>query len=215
MQGVMLDITSRKRAEDELELRYAVQKGLAEAASLNEGLHGVLRTVAARFGWKVGAFWTVDEHEEELRLTDMWHAEDIDGRRASRAPAAGCGFAAGEGLPGRAWAAASRVWVEDVARRVELPARSRRPRRAACAAPSRARRWAGTRCGECSSSSHASRATPIPRCCRLLPSVSALLADFVATRAAIEEHRGRFQAVLDNAPAVVVREGPAAAATCS
>ena len=42
LQGVMLDITSRKRAEDELELRYVVQKKLAEAASLNEGLHGVL-----------------------------------------------------------------------------------------------------------------------------------------------------------------------------
>ena len=64
LQGVMLDITSRKRAEDELELRYAVQKRLAEAASLNEGLHGVLRTVAARFGWKVAAFWTVDERED-------------------------------------------------------------------------------------------------------------------------------------------------------
>ena len=37
----------------------------------------------------------------------------------------------------------------------------------------------------------------------LLPSVGALVADFVATRAALEEHRGRFQAVLDNAPAVV------------
>ena len=56
---------------------------------------------------------------------------------------------------------------------------------------------------------------PDPEVLSHLPSVSALLADFVATRAAIEEHRGRFQAVLDNAPAVVYREGPAAAATCS
>ena len=99
MQGVMLDITSRKRAEDELELRYAVQKGLAEAASLNEGLHGVLRTVAARFGWKLGAFWTVDEHEEQLKLTDIWHAEDIAGRRFESASRA-LRFRRDEGLPG-------------------------------------------------------------------------------------------------------------------
>jgi PAS domain S-box-containing protein len=42
-----------------------------------------------------------------------------------------------------------------------------------------------------------------PEALSLLPSVCALLADFVATRGAIEEQRGRFQAVLDNAPAAV------------
>ena len=44
--------------------------------------------------------------------------------------------------------------------------------------------------------------------------MSALLADFVATRAAIEEHQGRFQAVLDNAPALVYAKDPQGA-TCS
>ena len=113
MQGVMLDITSRKRAEDELELRYVVQTRLAEAASLNEGLEGVLKTVAARFNWELGAFWVVDDHDDALRLTDMWHAEGVDGEpleRASRALRLG----RGEGLPGQAWSSGEPIWVEDV-----------------------------------------------------------------------------------------------------
>ena len=201
LQGVMLDITSRKRAEDELELRYAVQKGLAEAASLDEGLHGVLRTVAARFGWKLGAFWVVDEREQELKLSDLWHAEDIEGdvfERASRA----LRLRRDEGLPGRAWGQAEPIWIEDVR-----------------AEPSIVRKEAVVACGlrtavACPvvSGNHVRGVVEFftdearsvdPEALWILPPVCALLADFVSTRAAIEEHRRRFQAVLDNAPAVV------------
>jgi PAS domain S-box-containing protein len=201
LQGVMLDITSRKRAEDELELRYAVQKGLAEAASLNEGLHGVLRTVAARFGWKLGAFWTLDERGQRLKLSDFWHADDMPVEPFEQASRA-LRLARDEGLPGRAWARGELIWVED----------SR-------GAPNVMRRTAVDACGL-----RGAVACPVvsgnqvrgvveffadepgavhPEAASLLPPVCALLADFVATRAAIEEHRGRFQAVLDNAPAAV------------
>ena len=201
MQGVMLDITSRKRAEDELELRYAVQKGLAEAASLNEGLHGVLRTVAARFGWKLGAFWIVDEGEQRLRLSDIWHADDIAGdafEDASRALHIG----RGEALPGRAWAAGESIWIEDtqaeghVVRREVIEACGLR---AAVACPVVSGNHVR---GVVEFFADEPRA-PDPEALALVLPVCALLADFVATRAAIEEHRGRFQAVLDNAPAVV------------
>jgi PAS domain S-box-containing protein len=201
LQGVMLDITSRKRAEDELELRYAVQKGLAEAASLNEGLHGVLQTVAARFGWTLGAFWTLDAQQQELRLSDFWHADDIecaDFESVSRA----LRFCRNEGLPGRAWGRGEPVWIADIHAEAQVT-----------------RRTAIESCGL-----HAAVACPVvsgnqargvveffmdepqsadPEALSLLPSVCALLADFVATRGAIEEQRGRFQAVLDNAPAAV------------
>ena len=77
----MLDVTSQRRAQDELELGYVVQKKLAEAASLREGVHGVLAAVGARFGWDVGAFWAVDSHDGALRLDDMWHADPAAGPR--------------------------------------------------------------------------------------------------------------------------------------
>ncbi len=201
LQGVMLDITSRKRAEDELELRYAVQTKLAEAASLNEGLHGVLKTVAAPFGWKVAAFWTVDEHENELRLTDMWHAEDIDGdlfESASRAVR----LSRDEGLPGRAWGRGEPVWVTDVLTESNFPRRLAAEAcglRSAIAYPA----IGGGRTQGVIEFFACEPRDPDPELLSHLPSVTALLADFVVTRAAIEEHRGRFQAVLDNAPALV------------
>jgi PAS domain S-box-containing protein len=201
LQGVMLDITSRKRAEDELELRYAVQKGLAEAASLNEGLHGVLRTVAARFGWKLGAFWALDAGRQELRLSDFWHEEDLE-CAAFEGTSRTFRFRRDEGLPGTAWGRGEPVWIADIG---SYPQVTRRPAIEACGL-------------------HAAVACPVvsgnqvrgvveffmdeaqsadPEALSLLPSVCALLADFVATRGAIEEQRGRFQAVLDNAPAAV------------
>jgi PAS domain S-box-containing protein len=201
LQGVMLDITSRKRAEDELELRYAVQKRLAEAASLNEGLHGVLRTVAERFGWKVAGFWTVDEREQKLKLADMWHAEDIDGHAFENASRK-LRLARTEGPPGRAWGSGEPVWVEDVlsesnfSRRLAAEAVGLR---GAVACPAVG---GGQVRGVLEFFGSQPRAID-PEVLSLLPSVSALVADFVSTRFAIEEHRGRFQAVLDNAPAVV------------
>ena len=201
LQGVMLDITSRKRAEDELELRYAVQKRLAEAASLNEGLHGVLKTVAARFGWKVGAFWTVDEHEDKLKLTDMWHAEDIDGDRFEHMSRA-IRLSRDEGLPGRAWSRGEPVWVEDVVSDANFP---RKPAaqgvglRGAVAFPA----VGGNQVRGVLEFFACEPRTADPEVLSLLPSVGTLVADFVSTRAALEEHRDLFQAVLDNAPAVV------------
>ena len=201
LQGVMLDITSRKRAEDELELRYAVQKRLAEAASLNEGLHGVLRTVAARFGWVVGAFWTVDEHGENLKLTDMWHADDLDGEAFESASRA-LRLSRDEGLPGRAWGRGEPVWVEDASIDPNFPRKAAAQAvglRGAVACPA-----VGGNQVRGVLEFFGSEARPLDEeVLSLLPSVGALVADFVSTRAALEEHRGRFQAVLDNAPTVV------------
>jgi PAS domain S-box-containing protein len=201
MQGVMLDITSRKRAEDELELRYAVQKRLAEAASLNEGLHGVLRTVAARFGFQAGGFWVADDHEERLKLADMWYAEGSHGEELERASRALL-LAPGEGLPGRAWSDGEPVWVD------ELDGNANFPRAAAAEACGL---HTGIACPVVSGNQvrgvleffAAERRPSDPEVISLLSAVGALIADFVATRSVIEEHRTRLQAVLDNAPAIV------------
>jgi PAS domain S-box-containing protein len=206
LQGVMLDITSRKRAEDELELRYAVQRRLVEAASLNEGLHGVLKTIAARFGWQLASFWALDEHEQVLRLADMWHDESPEAT-AFEATCRKLNLAPGEGLPGRAWAAGEPVSVEDVTRDPSFP-RAAAARacdlHGAVAFPA----TAGNRVrGVLEFFSREPRKAD-PEELAVLPSVSALVADFVSMRATIEEARGRFQAVLDNAPAVVYAKDP-------
>jgi PAS domain S-box-containing protein len=201
MAGVMLDVTSQRRAQDELELGYVIQKKLAAATSLSEGLRGVMAAVGARFGWDVGGFWTMDSHDGKLRLRDMWHADPeagTDFERASREAR----FREGEGLPGRVWATGEVLWVEDLeldpnfpraepARRsglltgVAFPATSGGELRGVLEFFSRERR-------ACDSDVLA-----------LLPAISGHVASFVTTRGALEEHQGRFQAVLDAAPAPV------------
>jgi PAS domain S-box-containing protein len=197
----MLDVTSQRRAQDELELGYVVQKKLAEAASLGEGVHGVLAAVGARFGWEVGAFWAVDSHDGALRLRDMWHVDPAAGtafEHASREVR----FREGEGLPGRAWVTGEPVWIEDLESDGNFPR-------------AEAARESGLRTGIAFPAASGGEVRGVleffarelrpsdPEVLCLLPSVSGHVAGFVATRGALEEHQGRFQAVLDAAPAPV------------
>jgi PAS domain S-box-containing protein len=201
LAGVMLDVTSQRRAQDELELGYVVQKKLAEASSLAEGVHGVLAAVAARFDWDVGAFWAVDGHDGALRLSTMWHSDPAAGtafERASRERR----IREGEGLPGRTWATGDLVWIDD------LPSEAGFPR-------AEAARTSGLRTGVAFPAASGGEVRGVleffsrkqraqdPEMLALLPSVSGHVAGFVATRGALEENQGRFQAVLDAAPAPV------------
>jgi PAS domain S-box-containing protein len=201
MAGVMLDVTSQRRAQDELELGYVIQKKLAAAASLSEGLHGALAAVAARFGWDVGAFWTMDSHDGKLRLRDIWDS-DPDAGRDFESASRELRLREGEGLPGRVWSSAELLWIEDLKFDDNFP-------RAVPAAQSGLRTGVafpaasgGEMRGVLEFFSRERRARD-PEVLALLPAISGHVANFVATRGALEEHQGRFQAVLDAAPAPV------------
>jgi PAS domain S-box-containing protein len=201
MAGVMLDVTSQRRAQDELELGYVVQKKLAEAASLNEGLHGVLAAIGARFGWDVGGFWTMDAHDGALRLREVWHAEPSAGVAFDGASRQ-LRFREGEGLPGRVWATGELSWIEDLRREGSFPraeAAHMSGLQTGLAFPAVS---GGELRGVLEFFSREQRARD-PEVLALLPSISGHVANFVATRGALEEHQGRFQAVLDAAPAPV------------
>jgi PAS domain S-box-containing protein len=201
MAGMMLDITSQRSAQDELELGYVVQKKLAEAGSLTEGIQGVLGAVGARFNWEVAAFWAVDPHDRALRLSAMWHADSTAGtvfEKASRERR----FRKGEGIPGQVWATGERLWIEDLLSDDALPraeAARKSDLRTAAAFPAAA---GGEIRGVLEFFSREQRA-PDQEVLALMPSVSGHVAGFVATRGALEENQGRFQAVLDAAPAPV------------
>jgi PAS domain S-box-containing protein len=201
LAGVMLDVTTHRRAQDELELGYVVQRKLAEATSLSDGLRGMLGALGARFGWDACAFWAVDGREGALRLGEMWHAyppvtEALE--RASR----GLRFPEGEGLPGRVWATGEPVWLEELEADPDFPRRDAAREcgiRTGVAFPAAA---GGEVRGVLEFFSREARPSDA-EVLALLPSVAAHVAGFVATRGALEEQQGRFQAVLDAAPAPV------------
>jgi PAS domain S-box-containing protein len=107
------DITARKLAEQRLQVQYAVTRGLAEAATLEQASTRVLRAVCETFGWAVGVFWRLDEGGRALRCMDLWQRPT-----AALAPFVATTrqlqLAAGEGLPGRVWADGQPTWIADV-----------------------------------------------------------------------------------------------------
>ena len=97
------DITEQKRAEQHRNVRLAVTQALSEAANVDEGASGVLRSVCENLGWDVGFFWNVNDEGDRLVCRASWHRPDVT---VTEFETASCSrtFEKGEGLPGRVWA---------------------------------------------------------------------------------------------------------------
>jgi PAS domain S-box-containing protein len=110
----LADVTGRKRAERELELRNAVAQVLARSSTLPDAAAGLLQAVCRLQDWVLGAVWEAPEGEGTLSLVSGWHRpgtavmDFVELTRQSR-------FERGEGLPGRVWASGQPCWIPDVA----------------------------------------------------------------------------------------------------
>jgi PAS domain S-box-containing protein len=116
------DISPRKREEARLAAQHAVTRVLAEALTLASATPQILQAVCESLDWEVGAIWRVDSKEELLRCVEAWQTpsqnlSDFDQATRTRT------FARGVGLPGRVWAQAEPVSIEDVAVDANFPRR--------------------------------------------------------------------------------------------
>ena len=104
----------RKRAQQRLTAQHAVAGVLAESVNLNEAAPGILQSVCESLGWELGALWKADAAAGQLRCVAVWHqpARPVPQFCAATREAI---FACGAGFPGRIWADAKPVWVENVA----------------------------------------------------------------------------------------------------
>lgn len=97
---------------DSLPVVVAVRTALADAPTLNRGLHLALTHIGESLGWLFGACWLVDTGAEQLYAREIWCARafksDFDLESTKHQ------FTRGEGLPGRVWEAGAPVWIEDV-----------------------------------------------------------------------------------------------------
>jgi two-component system sensor histidine kinase/response regulator len=111
--AVAADVTEQKREEARLAAQYAITRVLAEAPALASATPRILQVMCESLNWWVGAIWRVDQEAKLLRCVETWHmpsapVEEFDQSTHSRT------FPPGEGLPGRVWAQAQPVWIEDV-----------------------------------------------------------------------------------------------------
>jgi serine phosphatase RsbU (regulator of sigma subunit) len=118
-EGMVLDITRRKRAEEAREkaearkaAQYEVTRALAESTHLVEAAGKVLQAVGQSVGWEFGRMWRVDK--KMLRQVGRWHLPE--GELYEFAETTGESTSApGAGLPGRVWTTGRAEWLKDIA----------------------------------------------------------------------------------------------------
>src|SRR6185436_15929006 len=103
----------RQRSETRLKLQYTTTRVLSESATAKEAIVGVLKVICETLGWQTGAMWEVDKRSNFINCIEFWRQpgpEFEEFETISRQST----FPPGTGLPGRVWAAAQTVWIEDV-----------------------------------------------------------------------------------------------------
>lgn len=113
LTGVGLDISERKRAEEEIRLLQTVALGIGEAESLDAAYAFVLQEICQATGWAMGEAWVPSRDGEQMICHPAWHSR-IAGLEAFRQASQSRLFAPGEGLPGRVWQTKKPVWIPNV-----------------------------------------------------------------------------------------------------
>lgn len=113
--GIVRDITTRKRAEQRLAAEHAVARVVAEAATLQEGIASIVKTLCGIFGWDIGDLFVLDKKSKTLKCLEFWATSD------ARVPnfealTRQLSFGPGQGLPGQVWATARPVWLSNIAK---------------------------------------------------------------------------------------------------
>jgi len=109
------DITQRRLMERYVEAQHEATCVLAEAATVEEAVPALLRTIGKRMGWPVGAYWmgTGNGPAAGLRCTAFWHEAEEAPPQFTAANKA-LTLRPGEGLPGRVWESRRPCWVPDI-----------------------------------------------------------------------------------------------------
>jgi len=103
----------RQRSETRLKLQYTTTRVLSESATAKEAIAGVLKVICETLDWQTGGMWEVDKRSNFINCIEFWGKpgrEFEEFETISRQST----FPPGTGLPGRVWAAAQTVWIEDV-----------------------------------------------------------------------------------------------------
>jgi PAS domain S-box-containing protein len=121
LDGVLLDVTARKRTEErferQTELLWLLQRvavAANEAREADEALQVCLDEVCAYTGWPVGHAVARAEGEDELTSTGLWSIADDETSVAFREESEALRWSHGLGLPGRVLETGRALWIDDV-----------------------------------------------------------------------------------------------------
>ena len=121
------DASLRRNAERRLAVQYVVSQVLAGSADLGSAPALILAAIGAGFGWRVGAFWLVEDVGNDggtsaaLRRVAVWGAPAAATAGDFLVLGEGLRLERGTGLPGRAWAEDEPVHVADLSGEGDFP----------------------------------------------------------------------------------------------
>jgi diguanylate cyclase (GGDEF)-like protein/PAS domain S-box-containing protein len=118
LMSSIVDITDRKRVERRLAMEHAITRVLAEAASLDEVVPTIIKTICEMTDWDYGALYRHHPQSDVLRCEQMWGVDMPNirafmaevGRRVVHAADRG-----ERGLVRRTLALGKPVWISDIA----------------------------------------------------------------------------------------------------
>jgi diguanylate cyclase (GGDEF)-like protein len=111
--GVLCDITALKRVQMQPRVELGVARLLAGTSALTGVVGNIIRIVCQTLGWEWGAYWSLDEASNQLRLLKGWSVERKAYGHFERASAQSS-FAPGAGLVGEVFGSGKPRWVSDI-----------------------------------------------------------------------------------------------------
>ena len=206
--GLISDITERKRAEEFLAVEHAVTVELAGASSLDEALTRILKSICATFRcfqWDLAAFWGVDVKANLLRCGEIWCSSSTQAKEFA-AVSRKLPLAPGIGVPGQVWASGEPAWIPDLLKAETKCSRVPYARTAdlhgTCGFPVRS----GQQCLGVIELFSRQIQPPDPDMMRMLMVLGAQIGQFIERKTLEEQHRlgqAQLQAILDNSPALI------------
>ncbi len=108
--GLITDVTERRRAERLLEVQYGATGALAESGTLADALSRILCAVCLDLEWDAGIYWNLDEAAALLRCAASWAAGDA-ALEAFEACCQRSTIRQADGLVGDAWRQLRAIWM--------------------------------------------------------------------------------------------------------
>ncbi len=114
--GTSRDITERKLLAQSREMEHTVTRMLAEAASVDEAMPNLIKTMCEAMGWAYGSRWNWSEAEQTLMRKEFWSDFVMDFGGEDTVPWTRLRFRNPHGPVSRAWTENQPTWIEDMRR---------------------------------------------------------------------------------------------------
>ncbi len=117
--GAGLDITERKRVEEELQLLQRITKAVSVASDFDSAIDVALSLICETTGWEFGEAWIPNAEQTCLEYSSVGYGHTANAT-AFRKQSHSLRFVLNEGLPGRVWFSQKPEWIPDISQEPEV-----------------------------------------------------------------------------------------------